>query len=282
MAMINSEALAVTYGIGSAVAWGAGDFSGGFASRKGNLLGVLLISQALGGLLLLLIALLLERVPPLSHLFYGLCAGTCGCTGLTFFYKGLAEGRMGIVAPMSALLTALVPIGYAIFHEGLPSGFQMVGIVCVLISVWLLSAADTGLRMTQKEFTLSTIAGLGFGLFFIFIDRANTLSVFWPLVSARCASVTLLALIMVLSKKTANPLEGQWIFIWLCGILDAAGNALFSMAAHLGRLDISAVLGSLYPAATVMLAWFILKERLGRQQWFGVGTAFTALILISI
>ena len=282
MEMINSETLAVTYGIGSAVAWGAGDFSGAFASKKGNLLGVILISQLLGGVFLAITALFLESVPPMNHLFYGACAGTFGCMGLTVFYKGLAEGRMGIVAPMSAVLTALVPIGYAIFHEGLPSRFQMVGIVCVLIAVWLLSAADTGLRMTQKEFTLSTVAGLGFGLFFIFIDRANTLSVFWPLVSARCASVIFLALMVALSGKTAKPLEGQWIFIWSCGILDAAGNALFSMAAHLGRLDVSAVLGSLYPAATVMLAWFILKERLGRQQWFGVGTAFAALILISM
>lgn len=280
--MMSSETLAVTYGIGSAVAWGAGDFSGGFASRKGNLFGVLLISQTLGGVLLALFALLLETAPPASHFYYGACAGACGCMGLMTFYKGLAEGRMGIVAPMSAVLTALVPIGYAVFNEGLPSVYQITGIVCVLVAIWLLSAADTTLRITRKELILSTVAGFGFGLFFIFIDRANDLTVFWPLAGARCVSVTILAMMVAIDGKGAKPLKGQWVFIWLCGILDAAGNALFSMAAQLGRLDISAVLGSLYPAATVILAWFILKERLGLQQWAGVGTAFVALILISM
>ena len=82
--------------------------------------------------------------------------------------------------------------------------------------------------------------------------------------------------------KTATPLTGQWILIGITGVLDAAGNAFFSLAAHLGRLDISAVLGSLYPAATVILAWFFLKERLRRQQWAGIGVAFLALILISV
>jgi uncharacterized membrane protein len=82
--------------------------------------------------------------------------------------------------------------------------------------------------------------------------------------------------------KPAKPLQGQWIFIGITGVLDATGNALFSTAAHLGRLDVSAVLGSLYPAATVMLAWFFLKERLLRQQWIGVAGAFVALVLISL
>ena len=281
--MISSETIAVFWGLGSAAAWGAGDFSGGFAARKGNLLGVILLSQFLGGLLLTAMALIIsETIPPFEHLFYGVLAGIFGNLGLIALYKGLAQGRMGIVAPLSAVLTALVPIGYTAFNEGLPTLAQLIGFLCFIVAVWLLSSADAGFKMTMNELFLSIAAGLGFGLFFIFIDHANDLSILWPLVGARIASVSFLFIIILLSGKSAKPLTGQWIFIGITGILDAAGNAFFSMAAHLGRLDVSAVLGSLYPASTVMLAWFFLKERLHQKQWIGVATAFVALILISI
>ncbi len=281
--MMDTEMLAVTLGLASAVVWGAGDFSGGYAARKGNLLGVILISQILGGVLLAVMALLFaEKIPSSTDLFYGVLAGFFGSLGLIALYRGLAQGRMGIVAPLSAVLTALVPIGYAAFYEGLPTITQLLGFVCFMVAVWLLSSADAGLKMTVSEFVLSFIAGFGFGLFFIFIDRGNDLSIFWPLVGARFASVGVLLVMILIKGKPAKPLQGQWVFIGITGVLDATGNALFSTAAHLGRLDVSAVLGSLYPAATVMLAWFFLKERLLRQQWIGVAGAFVALILISL
>ncbi|MBF0200821.1 MAG: EamA family transporter, partial [Desulfamplus sp.] len=187
---------------------------------------------------------------------------------------------------MSAVLTALVPIGYAAIDQGLPSLTQFSGFVFVMVAVWLLSSAGAGFGMTWEEFRLSTMAGLGFGFFFIFIHLSNQVAVIWPLVGARAASVSLLLLLGLLSlrggKGSMVPVEGQWKFIFFTGVLDALGNAFFSMAAHLGRLDVSAVLGSLYPAATVMLAWFFLKERLRKQQWAGVGAAFVALVLISV
>jgi drug/metabolite transporter (DMT)-like permease len=281
--MFSTETLAAACGIGSAVAWGAGDFSGGFASRKGNLLGVILLSQFLGGILLAVMALVFcEVVPPLEYLFYGFLAGIFGNLGVIALYKGLAQGRMGIVAPLSAVLTALVPIGYTALYMGLPSATQLFGFICFIVAVWLLSSADAGFRMTFNELFLAIIAGLGFGLFFIFIDKANDLAIFWPLVGARFASVSMLVIIILMNGKPAKPLKGQWLLIGITGVLDATGNTLFSIAAHLGRLDVSAVLGSLYPAATVMLAWFFLRERLHPQQWMGVATAFAALILVSI
>jgi drug/metabolite transporter (DMT)-like permease len=281
--MINTETLAITFGLGSAVAWGAGDFSGGYAARKGNLLQVVLISQFLGGVLLSILALLFsETIPPMAHLFYGVLAGVFGGLGLIALYRGLAQGRMGIVAPLSAVLTALIPIGYSAFYEGVPTITQLLGFGCFMIAVWLLSSANAGIRMSFNEFFLSFFAGLGFGLFFIFIDLSNELSILWPLVGARFASVSLLLLIILVGGKPKKSLKGQWIFIGMAGVLDAGGNAFFSIAAHLGRLDVAAVLGSLYPAATVMLAWFFLKERLHRQQWIGVAGAFVALILISV
>lgn len=281
--MITTETWAISCGIGSAMAWGAGDFSGGMASRKGNLLRVVLFSQFLGGLFLLVMALAFaEKMPPASHLVYGAFAGIFGNIGLIALYRGLATGRMGIVAPLSAVLTALVPIGYSAFYEGFPSLVRFSGFVVFMVAVWLLSSGDAGFRLTIRELLLSTVAGIGFGLFFIFIDRANDLAVFWPLVGARVASVPLLFCVVLVIGKKAGPLTGQWRFIWITGVLDALGNLLFSIASHLGRLDVSAVLASLYPAATVLLAWLFLKEKLKLQQWIGVGAAFIALVLISV
>jgi drug/metabolite transporter (DMT)-like permease len=171
--MMNTETLAITFGLGSAVAWGAGDFSGGLASRKGNLLGVIFVSQFLGGLLLAVLGLIFsESIPPLPYLLYGGLAGVFGNIGLIALYKGLAQGRMGIVAPLSAVLTALVPVGYSAFYSGLPSMIQLAGFICFMVAIWLLSGSDAGFKMTLNEFFLSIIAGLGFGFFFILIVRA--------------------------------------------------------------------------------------------------------------
>ncbi len=208
----------------------AGDFSGGFASRKGNLLGVILISQFICGMILAGIALFIsETIPPGESLIYGALAGIFGNIGLISLYRGLAQGRMGIVAPLSAVLTALVPIGFTALYKGLPSITQALGFACFMVAVWLLSSAEAGFRMSRNEFFLSFAAGLGFGLFFIFIDQANDLAVFWPLVGARVASVSLLLFFILMRGKTAMPLTGQWILIGITGILDAAGNAFFSL-----------------------------------------------------
>lgn len=282
--MISTETLAIACGIGSAAAWGAGDFSGGMASRKGDVFKVVLVSQFIGGFFLLAMAVFAgETMPPVRHLVYGAFAGVFGNIGLLALYRGLSTGRMGIVAPLSAVLTALVPIGYTAFFTGLPSMTRFAGFVCFMVAVWLLSSADTGFRMTGRELLLSCVAGAGFGLFFIFIDKANDLAIFWPLVWARVASVLFLSTVILLAGKPgSSSMSGMWRFIVMAGVLDALGNLLFSTAAHLGRLDVSAVLSSLYPAATVLLAWLFLREKLRRRQWMGVGAAFIALGLISV
>lgn len=276
-----SETAAVTYGIASAAAWGAADFNGGLASRKGPLMGVVISCQVIGGLFLLTAALVSrEPVPPLSHLVYGGLAGIFGVSGLFALYRGLSRGRMGIVAPLSAVLTALVPVGYTMLRIGLPGTAQVTGFIFFAVAVWLLSSGDTTFKLTFSELFLSILAGLGFGMFFIFIDKSNEYAVFWPLVSARFASICLVLVVILIKDRPAMPVSGQWIFVTLSGILDACGNLLFSMAAQAGRLDIAAVTSSLYPAATVFLAFIFLKERLRPIQWTGVGAAFISILLL--
>jgi drug/metabolite transporter (DMT)-like permease len=281
--MLSPESLSITCGLASAAAWGAGDFAGGFASRRGNTLTVILFSQLIGGTLLLMLALSFSQIiPPVEHLVSGAFAGIFGVLGLISLYQGLARGRMGLVAPLSAVVTALVPLAFSFFMEGFPGSLRMAGFGIALAAVWFLSSPGGHAKIEPGELKLSLLAGLGFGLFFILMDHASSQAVLWPLVAARAAAILLMFSLLAATRRLAAPPRSQFTFITLAGLLDTAGNAAFGMAAHLGRLDIAAVLASLYPASTVLLAWLVFKERLGRQQWVGVAAAGAALVLIAV
>lgn len=281
--MINPETLALTFGLTSAVAWGAGDFSGGFATRQSPVLTVIFISQVIGGALLTALAILRGTpLPGLAFMAAGALAGIFGMSGLICLYKGLAVGRMGIVAPLSAVITALVPVTFAFFTEGAPRILQMAGFAVALVAVWCLAAADGRFRINRQELLLSLAAGGGFGLFFILIDQASQVSVLWPLVAARTASLALIGAILVLRGQPLALEPRRLPLMALAGVLDTAGNAFFALAAQMGRLDVAAVLSSLYPMSTVLLARYILKEHLRPQQWAGVLAAVSAMVLVAV
>lgn len=284
----NPELLAVAYGLASAAVWGAGDFSGGWATKRGNVYVVVLLSQAVGLACLLALALLLEgALPPVQDLLFGAMAGLAGVVGILALYAGLARGRMGVVAPMTAVLSASIPVVVGIFTEGLPPVFVLVGFVLALTAVWLLSGGGKTGGIRRDELGLALLAGLGFSLFFVFIDQISIGVIFWPLTAARMASVPLLLLFILGRRRWAStqwePLPHSLLpIIALSGIFDSGGNYFFALATQSGRLDIAAVLASLYPASTVLLARLILKETLGPRQWLGVGVALVALVLIAL
>ena len=282
--MNGSDFLAMACGLCSALTWGAGDFSGGFATKNNRVLSVVFYSQIAGVVFLLALTRIFpEPVPDVFHLFLGALAGICGTTGIIFFYKALSMGKMGVVAPLSAVITALLPIFFTFVTEGLPSSMQLTGIVLAVVSVWLLSQTGEkadGISKTELQYTI--LSGLGFGLFFIIMDRASETAHIWPIVSARFTTLTLFFTILFLRKQTSAPKGRNILPIVLCGVLDAAGNTFFVLAANMGRLDIAAVLASFYPGATVLLAYFLLKERLIRLQWAGVFTSLAALILFGL
>jgi drug/metabolite transporter (DMT)-like permease len=244
---------------------------------------VVLFSQMIGGILLVCLASAFARsMPPVSHLIFGGLAGIFGVLGLTSLYKGLSQGRMGLVAPLSAVVTAIVPLAFSFLMEGFPGWLRTIGFGIAMTAVWLLSSPGDKSKIEPGELRLSILAGLGFGLFFIFMDQASSQSVLWPLVAARAAAIGVMFTLLTATRQLTPPPQGQFVFIALAGILDTAGNAAFGMAAHLGRLDIAAILASLYPASTVLLAWLVFREGLGRRQWFGVASAGVALVLIAI
>jgi len=281
--MFGSETAVICWGACAAASWGAGDFSGGLASKKGSVLSVLVVSQAAGGLILLALALGCgQKFPGPGDMLIGGLAGLCGALGIICLYSGLARGRMGVVAPLSAVTAAMVPILFSIATSGFPGPLKLIGFGGGLISIWLLSRGPASSRPGFAEMLNSLAAGTGFGLFFILVDQIRGQSYFWPLFAARLASVAFLSC-LILGKGGFKSGRGTqaWFLTILAGILDTAGNVFFFLATRAGRLDAAVMSTSLYPAVTVILAFVLLKERLGPSQWIGVVSAMLALGLIA-
>lgn len=283
--MIGLELTAAFFGLAAAACWGAGDFSGGVATKRTQVYLVVLLSHIIGMAgLFVLIGLFDEPLPDLGVLGIGALGGIAGAIGVAALYTGLAQGRMGIVAPLTAVTTAIVPVLFSLSFEGLPRQLQLVGFVAALLAVWLISGGNgeglTGLRW--QELRLPAIAGLGFGLFFISIDRVSDQAILWPLVGARAASIIMMFILALISRQAKRPAMSQLGIIALIGISDTMGNAFFALATSLGRLDIAAILSSLYPAITILLARLFLDERLSRRQWVGLAVALLAVVLITV
>ncbi|HLX55747.1 MAG TPA: DMT family transporter [Ktedonobacteraceae bacterium] len=277
-----SSALAtVIFGLAASLCWGSGDFSGGLASRRANASSVVIAAYAVGFVLLTALALIWkEPLPSTIDIVWGGLAGLAGATGLISFYSALAIGRMGIAAPISAVLTAALPVLFNAFTAGLPSQIQLGGFVLALFAIGLISRPEQA-KGRPEGIGLALLAGCGFGCFFILISRVNHASTFWPLAVARFTSVLLLLIVVRIQQQ---PILPRWTVVPLilpAGVLDAIGNAFFVLAAHAGRLDVAAVLSSLYPAATVLLAALILRERVTRIQTIGILLALVAVPLIS-
>lgn len=281
--MLGSELMVILLGLSSAFSWGAGDFSGGYASKRTSAYSVVVMSQFVS-LVILSVGVYLINAGPFSleAAFMGAIAGLCGSAGLVALYTGLARGPMGVVAPVTAVVAAVVPVLFSIFQIGIPGPTDLIGIMIALGAVWMISSGKKEANVHIEDLGLPIFAGLGFGLFFILMAKASAQVVLWPLIFARSSSIIAILLVGLLLRRIERPALDQLPIIALSGIFDTGGNIFYILATRYGRLDIAAVLSSLYPAATVFLAWMILKEKISRRQWVGVVLVFTAVILIAI
>lgn len=267
--------------LASAAAFGAGDFSGGLATRRSEVYRVIITSQLVGLVLIVGLALAFqEHIPPARDLLWGAAAGVLGSGGLVLLYRALAEGRMGLAAPASAVVAAAIPVVVGILRQGLPQPLTLAGFALALVAVWLVARSGTA-RFNMRELVLPMLAGVFFGAFFVSIDNANDVATFWPLVAARCASLSLLVVLALTAGNGLLTDRATLPITLLAGLLDAAGNLLFALAAQAGRLDVAAVLVSLYPASTILLAWGLLKEPISRVQTVGIVLALIAIALIA-
>jgi drug/metabolite transporter (DMT)-like permease len=188
---------------------------------------------------------------------------------------------MGIVAPVSGVVAALVPIVVAAFTAGLPGPLQLAGFALAMASVWLLTAHEDG-RPRPRELVIPVASGLGFGFFYVFLDQANDHSIYLSLVVQRCVAALVVLAAALIARQSLLPARGALWLIAIVGVFDVGGNVFFSLAALAGRLDVAGVLASLYPGATVAWASLLLRERLSRPQWAGVAAALAAIAFIAL
>ena len=282
--------LSIIYGIASAATWGAADFIGGLATKRTSPYRVLFLAEIAGLIPFTALALLVrEPIPSTLDLLWGAISSLVGLTGLTILYRALADGQMSIAAPVSALFAALIPVIFGFFTLGAPSLSTMIGFGLAFLAVWLISQTDRsnwrfplrGLR-SFADLRLPLLSGLFFGLYFIVIHRATLNAFFWPLVVARFAGFAAFGLYALIARQPAMPPRDVWGFCLINGVIDIGGNAFYILSAQTGRIDVAAVLGALYPASTVLLAWIFLKEKISLVQTFGVFLAFIAIVLFTV
>jgi drug/metabolite transporter (DMT)-like permease len=279
-------------GLAASAFWGASDFLGGLATRKAHVVLVVAMAHGLSLVLLLLLAWATHSpVPPEHFVFRGLCAGIFGGVGILLYYEALSLGEMGITTALTGLLTALVPVGYSFFTLGSPKFSQIAGFVLAAGAIVLIAYTPAG-RPRPLAIGLATLAGLSFGVFLVVLNASSGHSLVWQLFFSRVASASLAGGIVVWVQLRSARNAPTWRkqtrenrFLWVAGsagVLEATGSLLYMRSATEGRLDVAAVLASLYPVVTIVLAAWFLKERTTSSQALGMALALGAVVLVSL
>jgi len=278
----------ILYGIASALSWGVADFAGGLASRRLSLYLVVFYGYMVGLLALLIVAALNPEVipEPKSIIFAGF-AGLLGASSLLILFYSMSFGQMSIAAPVSALFAAVLPIIVGIFTQGLPASLHFVGFGFALFAVVLISLGDNQQIFRLESLSnlgLPVLAGIGFGGSFIAMHYAisGSHSVISLMISSYTIG-TLMTFFFVKIRRETFFIARKSLGIVLSHVVfNVGGNFFYLQALKTGRFDISSALGSLYPGATVILAWIILKERIYLRQWIGIVAALVAIMLFTI
>ena len=286
----------IVLALGSAIAYGLSDFTGGVLTRRAHVFTVIFLSQ-LVSCMILLVALPFWGGPfSWPAVRWGAAAGVAGMAGASLLYRGLAIGRMGVVAPITAVLAAAIPVTFGLVTGDRPGAIALIGVVVGLGAVVLVSSAPESGSSNPgiKSERLALVrpgghgvveafgAGAGFGLFFILLDRAPEESGLWPLAGTRISLVASIALLAAIAGASMRPVEGMGRSLFWLGCINLAADLLYLLATRAGLLSLVAVITSLYPATTVALARFFLDERMVKQQLLGVVCAALSVTLIAL
>lgn len=274
--------MAYLLALGSAALYGAADFLGGLASRTASTIAIVVLSQAAGLVLVCGLLLFLPASPSTADFAWGAASGLAGGIGVALLYRALAVGTMSLVAPTTAVCAVLIPVGFDAFMGQRLAGQELIGIVLALIAVVLVGQASRAGEDERgtKGLGLALLSGLAIGLFFLALARTSATAGLWPLVSARVTSVSLFAVIALAGSHSLRMSRPAVRVSLACGALDMAANALYLLATRGGALSVIVTLSSLYPASTVVLARFVLGERLNVRQALGIVSALAAVVLI--
>jgi drug/metabolite transporter (DMT)-like permease len=283
----------VGLGLIAATTWGGSDFAGGLGARRSPAL-LVAVSGHFVTLLILLAACASWQLPTphRTEFLEGAIGGLEGSLALAVFYRALAMGAMGLTAALTGLLTALVPVVYGLWIEGLPAPLARAGLLLGAVAIWLI-AHSPGHGTPPKALLLGALSGTGFGLQLILLKLASQDGVLWALTSARIGGVLAMGAILLFAwprQGKTQPHHGQNQLIWkgfwkfgiLAGALDTIGNVAYTIAAHNGRLDLAALVSSLYPGFTILLAAMVLRERPTRRQTLGMAVALASVVMLSL
>jgi drug/metabolite transporter (DMT)-like permease len=281
----------VLLGLGAAITYGTADFIGGLVTRRNPVARVVFLSKAAGLILYLAAVPLLIGAGDLGGAWgWGLAAGVAGSVGVAFLYRGLARGRMSVVAPITAVLSAIIPVLFGLAIGERPSAIQLIGVAVALLAVALVSATpdpsapregSVRSRLAGSGVFDALVSGVGIGAFLILITRAGEDSGSWPLVAARVAEIAIMGALLAVSRPGLRPDRGTGKAIATTGALDSAANLLYLLGTRLELISIVVVLTSLYPAATVLLARVFLQDRLTRGQLAGLVLALAGVVMLA-
>jgi drug/metabolite transporter (DMT)-like permease len=276
--------------LGSAVLYGSADFFGGLTARRANTIATVFWSQFVG---LILLALFLPFLPAATvssrDWTWGFIAGLSGGIGVALLYRALAVGAMAVVAPTTAVIAAMIPVAFAFVMGERLRPLTLAGVALALVAIALVSrpasASGTDSEKTKSRgfppgFGLALLAGVAVGIFFLSLARTTSAAGMWPLMAARFSSIALFGLIAIFTKRALRMSRAAATTATAGGALDMAANALYMIAARVGPLSIVVTLASLYPASTVILARFVLGERLSAVQIIGIACALAAVVII--
>ena len=268
------------YGMAAVVAWGTSDFLGGYATRRANAFLFTTVVN-IGGLLLVgtLATASHATFPSRGGAAWVLVGGASGGAALAIFYRALSSGRMGLTAPVAAVLGAAIPTLFSMFAEGLPGRIPVLGFAFAATGLWLITRVEDGGR--PEGIGLAVLAGVGFAGFYLCIHQAGAGSALWVASLTRAGGLIITVLIVLVQGnfRDITPAGVRWGV--LTGCIDSLGTMLFVRASQTGRLDEAVVISSLYPAVTVLLARIVLKEHLTRWRFVGLLAALAAVPMIA-
>lgn len=278
--------LSILFGLAAALSWGSSDFTGGLLSRRSGALQTTLSVEIIGLPPLIIITLISPQpAMPLNDWLWCIAAGSIRSLGFVALYKALAEGQMSVTAPVAALISVLLPVLTGIWTEGMPNPLALFGFVLALIAIWLVSQSGAHPQITERKpqsLTLPILAGAGLGGYLIFINQGSHSGVWLPILAARLAATVTLFLFAVARKELIPPARSNIALLFLNAAFDIGGSAFYVLAGQQGRMDVSAVLSSLYSGVTLLLAGLFLQEKIIKQQRIGIMLTLTAIILLTL
>jgi len=278
---ISPEYLPAAYALSAVGIWGASDFLGGIGARRANAFLFTAIVHVSGMALMGGLALTVHApLPGKTSLRWALLAGSVGGIALALFYRALASGKMGLTAPVAAVLGAAIPTIVTAFAEGFPGYRHVGGFVLAGIGVWLISRAEDGAGRPEG-LGFAVLAGVGFAGFYLCINKAGSGSALWIAVVSRFASFVVTSAFVLVGRHIRAVPTSVLALAVFTGVLDITGSIVFIRAAQSGRLDEAVVLSSLYPAVTVLLARIFLHEHFSRARTVGMLAALLAVPMVA-